>query len=165
MYFSTGAAALLVQPNLVIVKAKCTRSNYRTSSVWKSSFNNSVTEIFNHAVCWFYKIQNDTPYIAIDNLRFTTKRKSGGSKYIQFWWKPYEKQPQFYHLEKIVVTINGITIIGKTTRRSLHLCNMLRQTAKAIRFKGYSLIVCGFQWEFVKKLKTMLFKATTFIEW
>jgi hypothetical protein len=73
--FLYGAATLLVQPKLSDCRAKV--HTFKLSNVIrfkrKSVLTNSVTEIFNHAVVGF-KIQNDTPYIAIDNTYVSQQR-------------------------------------------------------------------------------------------
>jgi len=122
MYFSTGnEAALLVQPrNLIIVGENShVQIIERHQSLTENPvLTNSVTEIFaqKRAIVDYYKIQNDNLQAnLIDNTFVSQKQESHVSvNTFCFGGNLTRNNLNFYHLgERIVSTLNGITIIGE----------------------------------------------------
>ncbi len=122
MYFSTGnEAALLVQPrNLVVVGENShVQIIERHQSLTENPvLTNSVTEIFaqKRAIVDYYKIQNDNLQAnLIDNTFVSQKQESHVSvNTFCFGGNLTRNNLNFYHLgERIVSTLNGITIIGE----------------------------------------------------
>jgi len=122
MYFSTGnEAALLVQPrNLIIVGENShVQIIERHQSLTENPvLTNSVSEIFaqKRAIVDYYKIQNDNLQAnLIDNTFVSQKQESHVSvNTFCFGGNLTRNNLNFYHLgERIVSTLNGITIIGE----------------------------------------------------